>query len=91
MKRTYPKNRKGVSGTPFKRLTTHKLDCGWCGHLQDPELVAKSIKDRPYMSYPCDACTRRLRITRTAGGFFSATQADKARYLRNVSLNKNRI
>jgi uncharacterized protein YlaI len=89
--RSYPKNRKGISGTPFPRLTNHKLTCGWCGYYQDPELVAKSMKNRLKMSYPCDKCTRRLIIQRTANGLFSAYQADKARYLRNVSLNKNRI
>lgn len=91
MARFYPKNRKGVSGRPFKRRTTHKLDCGWCGYVQDPELVTKAIKDRVRLSYACDRCTRPLVITITANGLFTASPADKARYLRNVALGKNRI
>lgn len=91
MTRFYPKNRKGVSGRPFKRRTTHKLNCGWCGYIQDAELVTQVIKNRNKISYPCDKCTRRLAITVTANGLFTASMADKARYLRNVALLKNRI
>lgn len=89
--KSYPKDRKGISGTPFPRLTSHKLTCGWCGYYQDAELVAKSIKNRLKMSYPCDKCTRRLVIQRSVNGFFSAYQADKARYLRNVQRKVSRI
>lgn len=89
--KSYPKNRKGISGIPFPRRTTHKLNCGWCGYVQDAELVAKVIKDRKKISYPCDKCTRRLVITVTANGLYSASQADRARYLRNVQRKVNRI
>lgn len=89
--RAYPKNRKGISGKPFPRIIEHRLDCGWCGSKQDPELISKVIKDRSKMSYPCDHCTRRLTIQKSKSGFYSAYQADKARYLRNVQRNVNRI
>lgn len=91
MARFYPANREGVSGRPFPRRTTHKLNCGWCGYIQDAELVTKVIKNRNRISYPCDKCTRRLAITVTANGLFTASAADKARYLRNVSRKVNRI
>lgn len=80
-----------MRGKPFPRRTSHKLDCGWCGYVQDYELVNKVIKDRKRIHYPCDKCVRRLVITTSINGFYTASQADKARYLRNVSLKINRI
>lgn len=93
--RAYPKNRKGVSGKPFPRITEHRLDCGWCGHQQDPKTVVaffnKHSVSGTKVSYACDHCTRRLIIWRSTGGFYSAYQADKARYLRHVQRKTNRI
>jgi uncharacterized protein YlaI len=80
-----------MRGRPFPRRTSHKLDCGWCGYIQDYELIQRVIKDRKKISYPCDRCTRRLAIQTSANGFYTAHPADKARYLKNVSLKKNRI
>ena len=80
-----------MRGRPFKRLTEHKLTCGWCGGTQDPQEVEKLFRGKQRIAYRCDHCCRGLQITMSADGYYSAYQSDKARYLRSVQKGVNRI
>lgn len=76
MKRNYPKNRKSGSGRPLPKATEHKLDCEFCGGMQDVNLINqfynKYKKDfgLTIISYTCDHCCRSLRIYRSVSGFY---------------------
>ena len=76
MKRKYPKNRKPGSGRPLPKATDHKLDCRFCGGMQNLSLIdhiyLKYKKDNKLriMTYACDHCTRRLRIYKTVDGYY---------------------
>jgi hypothetical protein len=87
MARTYPPNRKGVSGKPFPMLAEHNLKCYYCGKDNSLENVLESHLG----SYPCEHCTRRSRVYKSKLGFYSMSPADRARYERNVKKGVNRI
>jgi hypothetical protein len=77
MKKPYPKNRKGIAGRPLARATEHKLNCRFCGGLQDVNLVNRLFKQLnkkdsslTLISYPCDHCPRSLRIYKSVSGFY---------------------
>lgn len=80
-----------MRGRPFSRLREHKLTCGWCEGVQNLELVSKLFWGKQKVAYRCDHCFRGLIIQKSAGGFYSAYQADRARYLKNVQKGVNRI
>lgn len=78
-------------GLTFPKLKHHKLDCYWCGGSQDVKLITKLMESKKQISYPCDKCTRRLKVIVTVAGFFSAYPADRTRYLRNKEKGTSRI
>ena len=68
----YPKNRKGIAGRPLARATEHKLNCKFCGGLQDESLVRQSFNRSTMnrISYTCDHCPRSLLIYKSVAGYF---------------------
>lgn len=83
--------KKKPSGRPFKRQTEDRLTCGWCLGTQNKDIVDKLFRGKQRIAYRCDCCQRGLQIKKSADGFYSAYQTDRARYYRNVEKGVNRL
>ncbi len=80
-------------GIQCNPITKNNITCRWCGVEQKIGhiIYTHRLKDSDKFSYPCYACDRRNVCKVSALGFYSLYPADRARYIRNVNNNKNRI
>lgn len=80
-------------GIQCNPITKNSIDCRWCGVEQKIGhiIYTHRLKDSNKFSYACYACDRKNICKVSALGFYSLYAADRARYLRNVKNNTNRI